>query len=632
MHRSRLGALSLLVAALCSPAAALDIQLFDTGSTNMTADQLAAFEAAAALWEAKLADPITVKLNIEFASLDPNILGSTRSQRTTHPYSTVRAALISDASSGKESATVALLPTAAAGVPLNDINGSRNDTLLTLTTANAKALGLGTALDTLYGGALPNSADGRVQFATAFADTFDYDRNDGVGGGKTDFITVAAHEIGHALGFVSMTDVQDGNAGFTLHPSTLDMWRFSDTGAAHDVGIGVRPLTAGPAEYYDSVLNNRDLSRGMGVVDPECNTGSGKCQASHWRDDLDNLMDPTIGTGVSVDPLSDDRHAMDFIGYDPGLSLIPFDPRRFIFVWFDFPFPIPDPCLNCPPFPDFPREFGDLPRPPSFAALPKPDFTPDVGFLAGLDFPVPGLEKRSATGWASFSEERRNPNPQVYKPVSVQDAGEGSLYPAVEPAETLPARLERLLFQTEDINGLPLVFRDALGPGGAEYDPSLGKFGGYRVAGFLDGLVDQQQDLDGRLTLLLLADEQKLPDGKKQNIFTIALGGPDTTLHVLDHLALGVPLVGPGDADYDGDVDLDDFGLLKQHFGQGTKWGEGNFDALGATDLADFGILKDNFGKGGQAGVPEPSTWLLAALAALGCVVIRRRRPATRDT
>ncbi len=53
----------------------------------------------------------------------------------------------------------------------------------------------------------------------------------------------------------------------------------------------------------------------------------------------------------------------------------------------------------------------------------------------------------------------------------------------------------------------------------------------------------------------------------------------------------------PGDADEDGDVDLNDFFLLKKCFGiEGASWGDGDFDANGTADLSDFVILKSHFG------------------------------------
>jgi ELWxxDGT repeat protein len=52
----------------------------------------------------------------------------------------------------------------------------------------------------------------------------------------------------------------------------------------------------------------------------------------------------------------------------------------------------------------------------------------------------------------------------------------------------------------------------------------------------------------------------------------------------------------PGDADLDGDVDLTDFGILKEHFGTGTTRAEGDFNGDGRVDLSDFGILKAAFG------------------------------------
>ncbi|MFW6155058.1 MAG: PKD domain-containing protein [Planctomycetota bacterium] len=58
----------------------------------------------------------------------------------------------------------------------------------------------------------------------------------------------------------------------------------------------------------------------------------------------------------------------------------------------------------------------------------------------------------------------------------------------------------------------------------------------------------------------------------------------------------------PGDADTDGDVDLDDFAVLKQHFGTttGATWAMGDFDDDGDVDLDDFAALKLNFGATGR--------------------------------
>ena len=54
-----------------------------------------------------------------------------------------------------------------------------------------------------------------------------------------------------------------------------------------------------------------------------------------------------------------------------------------------------------------------------------------------------------------------------------------------------------------------------------------------------------------------------------------------------------------GDIDLDGDVDLDDFVILKLNFGTGTTWGTGDLDGDGDVDLDDFVILKLNFGSTG---------------------------------
>lgn len=87
---------------------------------------------------------------------------------------------------------------------------------------------------------------------------------------------------------------------------------------------------------------------------------------------------------------------------------------------------------------------------------------------------------------------------------------------------------------------------------------------------------------------------------------------------------LDAPLVQPGDTNGDHTVDLADFGTLKDHFGQIGGRKEGDVSGNGRVDLADFGIVKANFGHAGAA-VPEPSTFLLAGLAGVGLLALRRR-------
>ncbi len=57
----------------------------------------------------------------------------------------------------------------------------------------------------------------------------------------------------------------------------------------------------------------------------------------------------------------------------------------------------------------------------------------------------------------------------------------------------------------------------------------------------------------------------------------------------------------PGDTNYDGLVDLTDFGRLKATFGATGNSLAADFDVNGVVDLGDFGLLKENFGRPGSA-------------------------------
>lgn len=72
--------------------------------------------------------------------------------------------------------------------------------------------------------------DAKITFNSDF--TWDFDPSDGINSGAIDFVGVAIHEIGHALGFISGVDVLDINAGAAnandfQYVSPLDLYRFS---------------------------------------------------------------------------------------------------------------------------------------------------------------------------------------------------------------------------------------------------------------------------------------------------------------------------------------------------------------------------------------------------------------------
>jgi hypothetical protein len=264
---------------------------------------LAAFQRAANAWTSRFSDNFTVNINAGLADLgNPSIIGQANSTLLQAGYTTIRTGLVADAANEAGNAIVASLPTAGqftASVP----NGVTLDGSVVLTQANANALGFGVNF----------GPDGQITFNSTF--NFDFDSSDGVTLGLVDFETVAAHEIGHVLGFISAVDFID--AGLTAAPLTpFDLFRFGaaqvPTNAAQFT-TNPRNLVPGSSAFFSDSVLSWAVSTGLSL-------GDGR-QASHWKDDsltgsFIGIMDPSLASGVVRQITLADLRTFDLIGYD----------------------------------------------------------------------------------------------------------------------------------------------------------------------------------------------------------------------------------------------------------------------------------------------------------------------------
>lgn len=308
------------------PAASASLIFNLNAGSNMNSQALAGFQSAADRWSSLLLDAVTVNINVNFTPLGSNILGQSSQTESILNYGTVRAAMIADAKSPYDMTAIGSLPVSSIPLYINgtrdnpngsgsltpylDNNGAANNTSIRITTANQKALGL------LVANA--PGADASITFNSDFA--FDFNPNDGITAGQYDFVGVATHEIGHALGFVSGVDVLDTNSPGTNGPflaaqftyvSPLDLFRFSSGSVA--ALPGARDWSADTRTKYFSIDGGNTFATqfSTGVTH-----GDGS-QASHWKGNLGiGILDPTAAPGQLLAISALDTEALDVIGWD----------------------------------------------------------------------------------------------------------------------------------------------------------------------------------------------------------------------------------------------------------------------------------------------------------------------------
>lgn len=315
---------SFLVLSLSAPTAQAGLVININAGANLAANgaALAAFNRAAAQWEVLFDDDIEVNINADLASLGNGILGSASSVVLATDFNTMRNMMVSDADA--DDGILSALPT------LNQFNATLPTGFgltgnLSANKAAMKAMGF-TGLDTQFG-----SNDATITFSTNF--NFDYDNSDGIQNNAFDFESVAAHEIGHALGFTSVVDsidvqIQNGQSS-NISPRVLDLFRFdaanTPTTEAEFTSFD-RDLRPGGTKTFDDLQDQYLFSTGRF-------NGDGR-QASHWKDGLGiGLMDPTLAPNEISPITAADIRALDLIGYDYVAAAVP-EPGSFALTIF----------------------------------------------------------------------------------------------------------------------------------------------------------------------------------------------------------------------------------------------------------------------------------------------------------
>jgi hypothetical protein len=189
-------------------------------------------------------------------------------------------------------------------------DGEAISNTMAISTANLKAL---------VGDFGYNGPDAEIQFSNRFA--FDFDARDGITVGTYDFVGVAVHEIGHALGFISGVDDFDYSHGYAGSVDdawwgySLDMFRYSAPGQLD--------WTVGTNSYFS--IDGGVTS--LGAFSTGSQHGDG-WQASHWKEpdvactNFLGIMNPYIcnGVGDSVEAL--DLALFDAIGWNVNFDVL----------------------------------------------------------------------------------------------------------------------------------------------------------------------------------------------------------------------------------------------------------------------------------------------------------------------
>ena len=357
-------ALASIVITVTNNIPALALTLNFSYGDGTTIEQMSAFEAAGDVWSTYFTDDITLNIHVDMTDLLPdNVLGGAiPGFINDEDYRRYAVALEADATSQDDVSAYSYIDkNKAQNIKIGDLL-IEDVKAIDITRANAKAVGLREAHNpTMDAYILMNDLSGNplLHWNYDFANPIQ-----GLDYLKLDFYSVALHEIGHALGFVSGLDnketffqevssainqtekldiddinvlgieqaldevldeetaifnqlVTDYNANnYDINPATsLDLFRQS---AATQGTKNLIDLTVG-ADAFFAIDDNSQLAYFSTGEDTAA--GGDGYQGSHWKhqgyfNDPLGIMAPSIGLGQRRAITELDLIALDVIGFD----------------------------------------------------------------------------------------------------------------------------------------------------------------------------------------------------------------------------------------------------------------------------------------------------------------------------
>ena len=322
-----------------------------TYAPGTTDAQILGFEMAGEFWSQSLTDNVSINIHVEMTDYLPeNVIGGALPAIENNvKYEEYRRNIRQDRTSGldysiernQQDETEKFTAYFSSKYDIYEGYKVDNNEYMNMTRANAKALGLvDSNSNNLDGYILMRDLDG-VNDGALNNVRWDYDYNNNyIANNELDFLSVAIHEVGHALGFTSGLDqanwlagvskVNSSNeddfysdlVGYLNNATPMDMLRFSrnsyemsgDDENWIDMSVGGNPFLSfngsggTPIAYFSTGVNG--------------NLGGDGSQASHWKQQNNamGIMDPVLRTGQRREITNLDKQLFDAIGWNVNYS------------------------------------------------------------------------------------------------------------------------------------------------------------------------------------------------------------------------------------------------------------------------------------------------------------------------